>query len=151
MNHLLKRKKEFKKLNNRKRIESRIEKFIKKKGNKLYVKWKVMIIHLIAGLIKKTTYKMIQYFPKPYGPFGRDINVKIDLSNYATKTDLKGAIGIDTSNLAVKSNLVKLKAEVDKIDVDKLKTVSVNLSKLSNVVNNEVVKKTVHDKLVTSK
>ena len=151
MNHLLKRKKEFKKLNNRKRIESRIEKFIKKKGNKLYVKWKVMIIHLIAGLIKKTTYKMSQYFPKPYGPFGRDINVKIDLSNYATKTDLKGAIGIDTSNLAVKSNLVKLKAEVDKIDVDKLKTVSVNLSKLSNVVNNEVVKKTVHDKLVTSK
>ena len=151
MNHLLKRKKEFKKLNNRKRIESRIEKFIKKKGNKLYVKWKVMTIHLIAGLIKKTTYKMSQYFPKPYGPFGRDINVKIDLSNYATKTDLKGAIGIDTSNLAVKSNLVKLKAEVDKIDVDKLKTVSVNLSKLSNVVNNEVVKKTVHDKLVTSK
>ena len=48
---------------------------------------KVMIIHLIVGLIKKTLYKMTQYFPKPYKPFGGDINVKVNLSNYATKTD----------------------------------------------------------------
>ena len=48
-----------------------------------------MIIHLIVGLIKKTLYKMSQYFPKPFRTFGRDINVKVDLSNYATKTDLK--------------------------------------------------------------
>ena len=70
------------------------------------------------------------------------------MSNYATKTDLKGATGIDTSNLALKSNLVKLITEVNKIDVDTLKAVPVDLSKLSNVVNTDVVKKTIYDKLV---
>ena len=55
-----------------------------------------MIIHLIAWSIKKTLYKTSQYFPKPYKPFGEDINVKVDLSNYATKTDLKKATGADT-------------------------------------------------------
>ena len=69
---------------------------------------------------------MSQYFPKPYESFGGDINVKVELSNYATKADLKKATGIDTSNVALKSNLAKLKAEADKIDVDKLKTVTVN-------------------------
>ena len=63
------------------------------------------------------------------------------MSSYATKADLKNATGIDTSKLAVKSDLVSLKAEVDKRDVDKLKTVSVDLSKLSNVLKNEVLKK----------
>ena len=48
-----------------------------------------MIILLIVGLIKKTFYKMSQYFPKPYEPFGGDVNVKVDLSNYATKADIK--------------------------------------------------------------
>ena len=91
---------------------------------------------------------MSQYFPIPYEHFGRDINVKVDLSNYATKTNFKKATGIDTSNLAFKSNLATLKAEVDKIYVDKLKTVPIDLSKLSNVVDDEVVKKTVYDKLV---
>ena len=80
---------------------------------------KVMIIYLIVGLIKKILYKMSQYFPKPYKPFGGDINVKADLSNYATKADLKNATGIDTSKLAAKSDLLSLKAEVNKIDVDK--------------------------------
>ena len=80
---------------------------------------KVMIIYLMVGLIKKILYKISQYFPKPYKPFGGDINVKADLSNYATKADLKNATGIDTSKLAAKSDLVSLKAEVDKIDVDK--------------------------------
>ena len=61
-----------------------------------------MIVHLLVGLIKKTLYKMSQYFPKPYEPFGGDINVKIDLSNYATKTDLKKATGVDSSKLAAK-------------------------------------------------
>ena len=92
---------------------------------------------------------MSQYFSKPYEPFVGDINIKVDLSNYATKTDLVKAIGIDTFNLALKSNLAKLKAGVDKIDVDKLKIVPTDLSKPSNVVDNEVVKKTVHAKLVT--
>ena len=107
-----------------------------------------MIVHLIAGLIKKILYKMSQFFPKPYELFEGDINVKVYLSNYATKTDLNKATGIDTSNLALKSNLAKLKAEIDKIDVGKLKTVPVDLSKLNNVVNNKVVKKLCNDKLV---
>ena len=91
---------------------------------------------------------MSQYFPKSYEPFGGDINVKVDLSNYIIKTDLKKATGVDTSKLASKSDSGSLKAEIDKIDVEKLKTVPVDLSKLSNVVNNCDVKKTVYDKLV---
>ena len=71
------------------------------------------------------------------------------MSNYAAKTDLNRATGIDTSNLALKSNLAKLKSEIDNMDVGKLKTVLVDLSKLSNVVNNEVVKKSVYEKLAT--
>ena len=63
--------------------------------------------------------KMSQYFPKPYEPLGGDINVKVHLSNYATKTDLKNATVIDTSKLASKSDLVSLKAKVDKLDIDK--------------------------------
>ena len=74
--------------------------------------------------------KISQYFPKPYKPFGGNINVKIDLSNYATKSDLKNATGTDTSKLAAKSDLVSLKAEVDKLDIDKLKNVPTNLSNL---------------------
>ena len=100
-----------------------------------------MIILLIAGLIKKTLYKMSQCFPKPYNHFGENVKIALDLSNYATKTDLKSATGIYTSNLALKSNLAKLKAVVDKIDVEKLKTAPTELNKLSNVVDNEVVKK----------
>ena len=90
---------------------------------------------------------MSQYFHKPYEPFGGDIDVKVDLSNYAIKVDLKNATGIDTSKLVAKFDLAILKAEVDKIDVDKIKTVPIDLSKLNNVVNNEVVKKTMYDKL----
>ena len=84
---------------------------------------------------------MSQYFPKPYKPFGGDINVKVCLSNYATKTDLKDATGIDTSNFALKSNLASLKTEADKLVIKKLVTVPVDLSKLSDVVKNYVVKK----------
>ena len=108
-----------------------------------------MIIRLIAGLIKKTLYKMSQYFPKPYEPFGGNINVKVDLSNYETKLDLINTTGLDTSKLVAKYELASLKAKADKIDVDKLQTIPVDLSKLSNVVNNDVVKKTVYDKFVT--
>ena len=84
---------------------------------------------------------MSQYFPKPYKPFGGDINVKGYLSNYATNVDLKNATGIATSKLAAKSDLVSLKAEVDKTGVDKLNTVTIDLRKSSIVVKNEVVKK----------
>ena len=109
---------------------------------------KVMIIHLIVGLIKKTLYKMSQYFPKPYEPFGGDINVKVDLSNYATKSDIKNISHVDTSSFALKTNLANLKTEVDKLDIDKLVPVPVDLSKLSDVVENDGAKKTAYDKLV---
>ena len=91
---------------------------------------------------------MIQYFPKPFEPFGRDINFKVDLSNYATKADSKNISHIDVRTYALKSNLASLTTEVDKLDTDKLKSVSNDLAKLSNVVKNDVVKKTEYDKLV---
>ena len=69
---------------------------------------KVMIIHLIVGLIKKTLYKMSQYFPKPYEPFGGDINVKVDLSNYATKADIKNISHVDASSFAFRTYLASL-------------------------------------------
>ena len=64
---------------------------------------------------------MSQYFPKPYEPFGGDINVKVDLSNYATKTDIKNISHVDTWRFSLRSNLASLKTEVDKLDIDKLK------------------------------
>ena len=91
---------------------------------------------------------MCQSVPKQYEPFGGDINVKVDWSNYAAKADLKTATGIDTSELVVKSDSASLKNEIYKIDVQKIKTAPVHLSKLSKVVNNDVAKKTVYDKLV---
>ena len=91
---------------------------------------------------------MSQYFPKPYEPFGGDINVSVDLSNYATKTDIKNISHVDTASFALKSNLISLKTEVDKLYIDKLAPVPINLRKLSDVVKNDVVKKTAHDKLV---
>ena len=90
---------------------------------------------------------MSQYFPKPFRNFGGNINVKVDLSNYATKIDLKNITHIDTSSFALKTNLAGLKTEVDKLDIDKLALVPVDLSKLSDVVKNYVVKKAVYDKL----
>ena len=92
---------------------------------------------------------MSQYFPKPYEPFGGDINVKVDLSNYATKADIKNISHVDTSSFALKTNLANLKTEVDKLDIDKLAPVSVDLSKLSDLVKNDVVKKDIYNKLVT--
>ena len=91
---------------------------------------------------------MSQYFLKPYKPFQEDINVKVDLSNYATKSDLKNATGTDTYKLALKWNLENLKAEVYKLGIDKLVPVPVDLSKLSDEVRNDVAKKTVYDNLV---
>ena len=85
---------------------------------------------------------MSQYFPKPFNShFGDSIKVKIDLSNYATKTDIKNISHVDTSSFALKTNLANLKTEVDKLDIDKLKPLPDDVSKLSNVVTNKVVKK----------
>ena len=91
---------------------------------------------------------MSQYFP-PYRSSGSNIKVELDLSSYAAKTDLKNVTHVDVSSFASKTNLASLKTEVDKIDVDKLKIVLVDLAKLSNVVKNDVVKKTEYNKLVT--
>ena len=90
---------------------------------------------------------MSHYFPKRYEPFGGDISVKVDLSNYATKTELKNVSHVDVSSFALKSNLASLKTEVDKLDIDKLTTVPNDLAKLSNVVKNDVIKKTEYNKL----
>ena len=91
---------------------------------------------------------MSQYFPKPLRSFGGNINLKVDLSRYATKTDLKNVVHVDTSSFELKTYLASLKTEVDKLDIDKLVPVPVDLSKLSDVVKNAVVKKAVYDKLV---
>ena len=88
---------------------------------------------------------MSKYFPEPSGA---DINVTVDLSNYATKADLKNVTLVDTSSFALKTNLATLKREVDKLDIGKLVPVPTDLSKLSNAVKNDVVKKDVYDKLV---
>ena len=89
---------------------------------------------------------MSQYFPKPYEPFGGDINVKVNLSYDATKAGIKNISHVDTSSFALKTNLADLKTEVDKLDIDKLVPVPVDLSKLSDVKND--VKKDVYNKLV---
>ena len=91
---------------------------------------------------------MSQYFPTPFRSFGRNINVKADLSNDTTKTDLKNLMHVDASSFALKTNLAILKTEADKLDIDKLVPVSLDLSKLSDIVENDVVKKAVYDKLV---
>ena len=109
---------------------------------------------------------MSEYFPKPVF-LEANVKFELDLSNYATKTDLKYAIGVDASNFAKKTDLANLKSDVDKLDIDKLKNVTstltnlkskvdkldvyklapvpVDLSKLSDVVKNDVVKKDVYN------
>ena len=92
---------------------------------------------------------MSKQFPKPFNShFGDSLKVKIDLSNYAKKTDIKNILHVDTSSFALKTNLASLKTEVDKLDIDKLAPVPVDLSKLSDAVKKDVVKKTEYDQLV---
>ena len=86
---------------------------------------------------------MSLYFPKPFNShFDDSIKVKIDLSNYATKTYIKNISHVNTSSFALKTNLSSLKTEFGKLDIDKLVPIPNDLSKLSNVVNSDVVKKT---------
>ena len=89
---------------------------------------------------------MSQYFPR-YNNSSENIKVELDLSNYAIKKDIKDIIRVDTSSYALKTNLAALKTEVDNIDTGKLKTVPNDLAKLSNVVKNDVVKKTEYNTL----
>ena len=84
---------------------------------------------------------MSPYFPKRFRSFGRNIKVKVDLSNYAAKTDLKNETHVDTWSFALKTNLASLKTEVDKLDIDKLVPVPVDLSKFSDVVKMMLFKK----------
>ena len=92
-----------------------------------------MIIHLIARLIKMTLYENESTLSKPYEHFGEDINVKIDFSNYATKSDIKNISIVDTSSFALKSNLASFKTEANKLDTDKFIPALVDLSKLTNL------------------
>ena len=84
---------------------------------------------------------MSQYFPKSFRSFRRNIDVKVDLKNYATKADIKNISHVDTSSFALKANLANLKTYVDKLFIDKLALVPVDLNKLSDVLKNDVVKK----------
>ena len=90
-----------------------------------------------------------QYFPL-YRGTSNNIKVQLDLTNYATKDDAKNITHVDVSSYATKTNLADIKSEVDKIDTGKLKTVPADLAKLSNVVKNDVVKKTDYNTKVTS-
>ena len=91
---------------------------------------------------------MSKYFPKSFISFGGNINVKVDLSNYSAKTDIKNISHVHTSRFALKTNLASLKTEVDKLEIEKLVPVPTDWSKLSNVVKNDGVKKTAFHKLL---
>ena len=84
---------------------------------------------------------MSQHFPKPYKLFDGNINVKVDLSSYATKADIKNNSHVATSSFALKTNLANLKTEVDKLGINKLVPVPVDLSKLSDVVKMMLLKR----------
>ena len=91
---------------------------------------------------------MSQYFPQLFRSFVQNINVKVHLSSFARKTDLKNITHIDTSSFTLIKDLASLKSEVDLLDIGKLVPVPVDLSKLSDVAKNDVVKKVLYDKLV---
>ena len=92
---------------------------------------------------------MTQYYPL-YRSSSNNIKVKLDLVNYATKTDLKNITHVDVSSFASKTNLAALKTAVDKIDADILKTAPADLAKLTNAIEHDVVKKTDYNTKVTS-
>ena len=87
---------------------------------------------------------MSQYFPEPYECFSRNVKVQFNLPNYVTKADLKRATGIDTYILASKTELTILRTNLDNLNVDQIKAILADFSKLSNAVNNNFVKKAMH-------
>ena len=91
----------------------------------------------------------MSYYP-PYKSSSKNVKVELDLTSYATKTDLKNITHVDVSSFANKTNLAAFKTEVDKIDTDKLKTAPTDLAKLTNAIENDVVKKTDYNTKVTS-
>ena len=92
---------------------------------------------------------MSQYYP-PYRSSSNNIKVEKDVANYAIKTDLSNITHVDVSSFTSKTNLAALKTEVDKVDADKLKTTPTHLAKLTNAIENDVVKKTDYNTKVTS-
>ena len=127
--------------------EFKIEKVLKRKGDQLYVKWKGYDNSFNSWINKKDIkIKISEYFPKPPSDY-KNIKVKVDLTNYVTKKDINDIAHVYTSNFALKTNLANLKTKVDKLDIGKLVPVPLDLSKLSNVVKNDVFKK-LYDKLV---
>ena len=111
--------------------EFRMEKVIKRKCDKFYVKWKGYDSSFKVGLIKKMYYKLMNIFPKP-NYLGANVKVELDLPNYTTKTDFKNATGVDTSSFAKKTDLANLKSDVDKLDIGKLKNVTRGLCNLKS-------------------
>ena len=91
----------------------------------------------------------MSYYPR-YKSSSNNVKVELDLTNYATKTDLKNITHVDVSSFASKINLASLKTEADKVDTDKLKTAPTDLAKLTNAIENDVVKKTDYNTKVTS-
>ena len=120
--------------------ELRVKKVIKRKGDKLYISWKVYD-NSVNSLRKKILFYKMSCFPEPFQHAINKIKIELDLDNYATKSDLKSATCFVTSKFAYNADLVSLKSDVD--DFDALKTVLVDLNKLSNAVKNDVVKMTV--------
>ena len=90
----------------------------------------------------------MSYSPVPYSNIKNKINVELDLSDYGTKSDLKNATGFNTSKFAKEADLASLKSDVDRLDIDELESTSIELSKLRNGVENEVVKKTLYEEQV---
>ena len=127
-----------KKLQKTNQQKFKIEKVIKRKGDKLYVKWKGCDNSFNSWIYKKDLVwfywlqlhciKNESIFCKTLWPIWRRNNVKVDLSNYATKAYIKNISHVDTSSFALKANLASLKTEVDKLDFDKLALVLVDLS-----------------------
>ena len=100
---------------------------------------KLLVVFMIENY-KRLYYKMGAYYPL-YKSSSNNIKVELDLTNYATKTDLNNITHVDVSSFASKTNFAALKTELDKTDTDKLKTVPVDLAKLTNAVENDLVKK----------
>ena len=132
--------------------EFRFEKVIKKKREKFCVKWKgydkityYMHICLIAGYIKMMSPYKMSFIPEPDSHIKHKMKAELDLSNYATKSELKQAAGVDTWGFA---KTASLKSDVNKLDIDKLKTISTALSRLRKAGDNYFVKETLYDRLL---
>ena len=84
-------------------------------------------------------------FPKPYCHSKKKIKIELDLSNYATKSDLTGTAGIDVTNFTTKTDLANLKSDADRSNIDMLENTPTNLNNISDLVKREVAKKGVYD------